>query len=116
MRTSMTLFAALGLLFFVALSAHADDYLTKDGKLTEKLKIVQLQGGFAGFTGTETTIEPDGTWTTASVFQRKTTPKSNGKLTAKQRETLAGILKKYDLAKLPEAAGKSPGANPKKLN
>jgi hypothetical protein len=116
MRTSSVLFTAFGLLTIAALTSRADDYLTKDGKLTEKLKIVQLQGGFAGFTGMEYTIEPDGTWTAASVFKQKATPKSNGKLTAKELESLAAVLKKYDLAKMPESSGKAPGANPKKLN
>ncbi len=63
----------------------------------------------------EYTVEPDGTWTAASVFQRKTTPKSNGKLTGKEMEKLAGILKQYDLEKLPEKAGKPVGANPNKV-
>jgi hypothetical protein len=116
MRTIPVFLLGLGLLAIATVTSHADDYLTKDGKLTEKLKIVQLQGGFAGFTGMEYIIEPDGTWTAASVFQKKTTPKSNGKLTAKELEKLAAILKKYDLAKLPEKSGKAAGANPKKLN
>src|SRR5262245_38264053 len=91
--------------------ATADDYI-KDGKLTHTLKITQLQGGFAGFTGFEYTIEPDGTWTSGSVFRMKTTPKNNGKLTAKELETLAAILAKNELNKLPEKSGKQPGANP----
>jgi hypothetical protein len=101
-------------IFFVLLAAvalHADDYLSKDGKLTQELKITQLQGGFAGFTGMQYTIAPDGAWSTASLFNKKTTPKGNGKLSAKDLEKVAAILSKYDLAKLPEKAGKAPGAN-----
>jgi hypothetical protein len=104
--------ACAGLIVFFGVAAQdGDDYL-KDGKLTHPLKVVQLQGGFAGFTGTEYTIEPDGTWTTASVFNKKITPKDKGKLTAKELETLAGLLAKNELAKLPAKSGKQPGANP----
>jgi hypothetical protein len=97
-----------------SLIVHADDYI-KDGKLTHTLKITQLQGGFAGFTGFEYTIEPDGAWTSASVFKMKATPKNNGKLTAKELETLAAILAKNELDKLPAKAGKQPGANPHQI-
>ena len=103
---------SLGLVLVVAAGVKADDYLTKDSQLTQELKIVQLQGGFAGFTGVQYIIAPDGTWNSASVFNKKTTPKDKGKLTAKELQKLAGILSKYDLAKLPEKSGKQPGANP----
>ena len=104
--------AAIMTLALMATSLRADDYLTKDGKLTQELKVVQLQGGFAGFTGVQYTIAPDGAWTSVSLFNKKTTPKDKGKLTAKELEKLAEILSKYDLAKLPEKSGKQPGANP----
>src|SRR5689334_19536350 len=111
MRTFITTTFTLGALFITLAGVSADDYI-KDGKLTQQLKITQLQGGFAGFTGFEYVIEADGTWTMGSVFQRKTTPKGNGKLTAKELEQVAAIMKKYDLEKLPENAGKKVGANP----
>jgi hypothetical protein len=96
----------------MAAGLNADDYLTKAGQLTQELKVVQLQGGFAGFTGVQYTIARDGVWTSVSVFNKKTTPKDKGKLTAKELEKLAALLDKYDLAKLPAKAGKQPGANP----
>lgn len=99
----------------VGLAVHADDYI-KDGKLTQTLKITQLQGGFAGFTGFEYKIEPDGTWTSSSLFNQKQTPKNNGKLSAKELETLASILAKNELDKLPAKSGKAPGANPHTIN
>ena len=34
-------------------SSFAEDYLTKEGKLAHELKLVQLQSGFAGQTGTQ---------------------------------------------------------------
>lgn len=89
----------------------AQDYL-KDGQLTQQLKVVQLQGGFAGFTGVQFTITRDGSWTSESVFNQKITPKSRGKLTEKDLAKLGAILVKYDLAKLPAKSGKQPGANP----
>jgi hypothetical protein len=89
----------------------AQDYV-KDGQLTQPLKVVQLQGGFAGFTGVQFTIARDGSWTSENVFNQKITPKSKGKLTEKDLAKLGTILKQYDLAKLPAKAGKQPGANP----
>jgi hypothetical protein len=115
MRVTSAAFLVLTLLFLTTSILHADDYLTKDGKLTQQLKITQLQGGFAGFTGFEYTIEPDGAWTSASLFNKKATPKNKGKLTAKELETLAALLAKHELAKLPEKSGKQPGANPHTL-
>jgi hypothetical protein len=90
----------------------AQDYLTKDGKLTRQLKVVQLQGGFAGFTGVQYTIAPDGSWASESVFNKKTTPKDKGKLSRQDLAKLGSLLKKYQLARLPAKSGKQPGANP----
>jgi hypothetical protein len=92
------------------------DYLTKDGKLAQPLKVVQLQGGFAGFTGIQFAIAPDGSWTSANVFNEKLTPKDKGQLSAKELAKLAAALEKYDLAKLPEKSGVAPGANPHTLS
>lgn len=91
---------------------NAEDYFTKDGKLTQQLKIVQQQGGFAGFTGVQFTISPDGSWTSDSIFNQKITPKKKGKLTEKDLAKLGAILQEYDLIKLPMKSGKQPGANP----
>ena len=110
MRT-MSIVTAFTMMAVATLTAHADDYI-KDGKLTQPLKITQLQGGFAGFTGFEYTIQPDGAWATASLFKQKATPKDNGKLSAKELEAVAEILAKNDLDKLPAKTGKQPGANP----
>lgn len=89
-----------------------DGYLTKEGQLTQSLKIVQTQGGFAGYTGTQYTIAPDGTWNSASVFNEKLTPKAKGKLAGKELGRLAATFAKFDLAGLPEKTGTPPGANP----
>ena len=90
----------------------AEDYLTKEGKLAQQLKIVGLQGGFAGYTGMQFTVAPDGTWTSETVFNQKTTPKDKGKLSAKELAKLGAILEKHSVAKLPAESGKKPGANP----
>src|SRR5947207_1255979 len=105
---------SIGLLAFVNLFLAADgllgeDYLTKDGKLTQALKIVQLQGGFAGFTGTQFTIAPDGSWSSDRVFREKLTPKNKGRLSVQDLAKVAAILQKYDLDKLPEKSGAQPG-------
>ena len=89
------------------------DYL-KDGKLKEPLEVTQLQGGFAGFTGTYYAIEADGAWSTGSVLKGKNgDPKASGKLTGEQLAQLAKELAKQDLAKLPSYG--APKVNPKVL-
>ena len=111
----MRITLSIALLIFAAGGLFAQDYLTKDGKLTEQLRVVQLQGGFAGFTGMQFTIAPDGSWTSESVFNQKTTPKDKGKLDEKQLAKLAAVLEKYDLAKLPEKADDKSVVNPFKI-
>jgi len=112
MRVTLAVVLSAAFLAFVSNFLHAQDYLTKDGQLTHQLKVVQLQGGFAGNTGVQYTIAPDGSWTSESIFKQKATPKNKGKLTEKDLAKLGVILEKYDLAKLPAKSGKPPGANP----
>ena len=90
--------AALGM------TAQAQDTGTylKDGKLTARVEVLELQGGFAGFTGTFHAIEPDGSWTTGQVGPRdRRTESATGKLSADQLKTLAKAFAAHDLAKLP---------------
>jgi hypothetical protein len=80
------------------------DYLTKAGMLKERLEVFELQGGFAGFTGTYHTIAPDGSWSTGSVLpprEEKGEPKAKGKLTSAQLAKLAQELARHNLANLP---------------
>lgn len=112
MRLTSTIMLTLSLLALGSNDLPAQDYLTKDGQLTQQLKVVQLQGGFAGYTGVQFTIVPDGSWTSESIFNEKKTPKSKGTLSEKDLAKLGAILEKYDLAKLPAKSGKLPGANP----
>lgn len=112
MRFTSSIILSLCLLLLATVNLLAQDYLTKDGNLTNQLKVVQLQGGFAGFTGVQFTIAPDGSWTSERIFNQKITPKDKGKLSEKDLAKLAAILEKYDLAKLPAKSGKQPGANP----
>lgn len=112
MRLTSTIMSSIVLLAFTCDDLLGQDYLTKDGQLTKPLKVVQLQGGFAGFTGVQYAIGPDGSWTSESIFNEKKTPKDKGKLTEKDLAKLAAIFDQYDLAKLPPKSGKEPGANP----
>ncbi len=111
MRWTVAIVLALAVLGLARRDLLAEDK-TKEGQLAHPLKVVQLQGGFAGFTGVQYTIAPDGAWTTESVFNEKRTPKSKGKLDEKQLAKLRALLEKYDAAGLPEKSGKEPGANP----
>jgi hypothetical protein len=112
MRNTAILLLSMAALTMVGSALQGEDYLTKEGKLAHSLKVTQLQGGFAGFTGVRYTIAPDGAWTSAQVFNRRITPKDKGKLSAKELAKLAAVLRKYNLAKLPAKSGIAPGANP----
>jgi hypothetical protein len=107
-------FFALPLLLITTLPApagkDAGDYLTKDGKLKHSLEILDVQGGFAGFTGTLLSVQPDGSWKRSSVFQKKSKLLNEGTLSSKQLNELAAALAKYELLRLSDA-GKS-GTNP----
>lgn len=108
---SLMLFSITALPLFSS-SLRAGEYLNDKGQLTQALKITQLQGGFAGFTGVQYTVSPNGEWSWATVFNRKITPKGKGMLSEKELKKLAGILEKYNFAKLPAKTGVRPGANP----
>lgn len=113
MRLTSAIISSVAL--FLALASDgrpAQDRVDKDSPLTRPLKVVQLQGGFAGFTGVQYTIAPDGSWTFDSIFREKITPKRKGKLTMMEMAKLGALLEKYAVAKLPAKSGKEPGANP----
>src|SRR5262245_59890206 len=78
------------------------DYV-KDGKLKEKVEVLELQGGSAGFTGTYYTLDTDGSWSTGQVLPRdkRSEPKAKGTLTADQVKELAKAFTSNDLAGLP---------------
>jgi hypothetical protein len=86
----------LGLLV-CALSSRGDD--TK-ATLKETLTIKDVQGGFAGFTGDQWTVEPSGKWSIATVFNERLTEKAKGMLTREQMTGLVKELEKYQLASL----------------
>lgn len=71
--------------------------VTKEGKLTATLKVKDVQGGFAGFTGTLWTLEPSGKWTMSEVFNERLTEKARGELTKAQLTALVRELDRFDL-------------------
>ncbi len=75
----------------------AEPYLTPDGKLRQVLEIRDVQGGFAGFTGKNWRITPDGEWTRARVFNQKLDIEAKGKLPRDKLAALAKDLAQYDL-------------------
>jgi len=88
-------------------------FLTKDGKLSATLKLKDVQGGFAGFTGVIWTIHPDGSWDRKRIVGHATRkPDLTGKLTAKQLQQIADVLVHAQVDKLPGRLGKFHGANP----
>ena len=103
------------LLFADALEAALprDKFLTKEGGLTATLTLKDGQGGFAGITGFVWTIRPDGSWDRKRITNsRMDKPDQQGKLTAKQLQSLVDILAHAQVHKLPARLGKFRGANP----
>ena len=111
MQFTSPILLSLALLVLAGNGLLAQDYLTKDGQLTQPLKVA----GFAGFTGVQFSIAPDGSWITTTVFNEKKTAKDNGNLSEKDLAKLGAILAKYNVAKLPAKSGKEPGANPRTI-
>jgi len=99
------LFAALAVLVVAPFAA------AEDARLPEKLVVKELQGGFAGLSGKQWTIDTDGKWEEADVSRGKATAARSGTLGAKEIEALAAQLKKYDAGALKDE-GKA-GTNPK---
>ncbi len=110
-----TVLIAFTLLFAGPLQAALprDKFLTREGKLSATLTLKDGQGGFAGFTGLIWTVRPDGSWD-RKRFINRTIRKADqqGKLTAKQLQSLADVLAHAQVHKLPSKMGKFRGANP----
>jgi hypothetical protein len=103
-RVVAFLTAALALTCLPAAGAgdKAEDYLTADGKLKERVEVRELQGGFAGLTGTYYAVEADGSWSTGQRLPRnkKGDAKASGKLSKEQVAALAKDLARHQLASL----------------
>jgi len=116
MRQSLGLLFAVPAAFGLSLARageRAGDYL-KDGKLKERVEVLQLQGGVAGLTGDYYVIEADGSWSAGPMLPpkgEKGAPKAKGKLTGGQLAQLAKELARYDLAHLPSHG--APVVNPR---
>lgn len=106
--------AIIATVLMSASTALGQDVL-RDGKLTSVLKIVRLQEGFAGATGVQWTIAPDGAWVSESIGDRQRGERSRGQLSAQEIVALAELLTKADIATLPATAGRPAGANPRIL-
>ena len=90
-----------------------DKFLTKEGKLSATLTLKDGQGGFVGITGLIWTVRPDGSWDRKRFINRSMRkPDMQGKLTAKQQQSLADVLAHAQVDKLPPTMGKFRGANP----
>src|SRR5262245_29630940 len=90
------------LLLVLAAPARGDEpgaYL-KDGQLAQTLEIIDVQGGFAGFTGTAWVVEPSGKYTVYKVFNQKRDEIGKGELTKEQIAALAKELGRYGAADL----------------
>ena len=109
--------ALLGFALLFACATQAavprDKFLTEDGKLSDTLTLKDGQSGFAGITGFIWTIRPDGSWDRKRFISRRLMePDQQGKLTAKQLQSLADVLAHAQIHKLPARIGEVRGANP----
>ncbi len=86
---------------------------TQPGALKETITLRDLQGGFAGFTGWLTTINPDGTWNRRQVFNQQLREISHqGSFSVDQVKSLNAVLAAARVEQLPERIGQFAGANP----
>lgn len=91
----------------------AASYLTGKGHLAQTLTLRDSQGGFAGFSGSLWTIEPDGTWRRAPFLNEDVREaEQSGQLSAKELSALAAALKQHKLVDLPKNIGGEPMTNP----
>jgi len=109
--------ALIGFVLSLACTTQAalprDRFLTRHGNMAATLTLRDGQGGFAGITGFVWTIRPDGSWDRKRFTNsRMDKPDQQGKLTAKQLQSLADILAHAQVHKLPARLGKFRGANP----
>jgi hypothetical protein len=86
--------------------------LTKDGKLVQPLVVRDVQGGFAGFTGTEWSVNPSGDYVVSSVRRGKAEAQKKGRLRPQQLAALVKALARCDAAKELTPAKAFDGANP----
>jgi hypothetical protein len=100
--------AALG----AGAGVQPSDYLTKDGQLRQALEVRDVQGGFAGFTGRQWTVEPSGKWTVHRVLNKPVEVEGKGELSKEQLASLAAELARYGLKDLPSVKPGQPMANP----
>ncbi len=98
---------------FVLLVPAADLFAAE--KLTGTVEVNDLQGGFAGFSGTFTTIKTSGTWTRESGLQDRTPRQrtGEGKLSAANAGKLAKAFSDHGFSKLPETIAEYNSVNPK---
>jgi hypothetical protein len=101
MKDTVLISGVLSILTAWPISAGTDvaDYI-KEGMLKHPLEILDVQGGFAGFTGILISVQPTGEWKRSSVALKKSKVLEEGKLTEKQMAQLARDLAKYDLLHL----------------
>ena len=100
----------------LAVLAHAEgkpeDYLTKEGRLTQTLEVIDVQGGFAGFTGNAWVVETDGKWAHYRVMNQKRDVLAKGELNKEELAALAKVLTRNEAANLPSKDLSKGGANP----
>jgi hypothetical protein len=102
--------ALAGIVLPAAAGDNLEGYLTKDGKLAQPLEIRDVQGGFAGFTGTYIKVDAEGKWSRGKAQNDKLTEESTGTLSKEDLAKLAKALAGHDLLNL-KNQGK-PSTNP----
>jgi hypothetical protein len=111
-KSAISLSAAAALILGIATAMAS----SAAERLSAPLELKVSQSGFAGVTGTVTTIEPDGTYRVSGFVNDMTRPpESEGKLQPEALDELARSLESRDFARLPAELGETPPVNAKTL-
>jgi hypothetical protein len=90
--------------------------MAQECPLAAPLVLKDLQSGFVGQTGTVWTVAPDCSFTIARQIGAKVgDPHKKGRLTAEQRQRLAVLIGRMDLAGFPDRIGGAPQPNARQI-
>ncbi|HSK39108.1 MAG TPA: hypothetical protein VK943_05005 [Arenibaculum sp.] len=110
----MKSFISLSAVIAVMMGVTATMASSPAGQLSAPLELKVSQAGFAGITGTVTTIEPDGGYRVSTfVNEMVRPPESEGRLPPEALQAIVRSLEAQDFSRLPDEMGEPPPVNAK---
>ena len=104
--------ALVGLGHGVSAASDLDQFATADGRLRQQLRMLDVQHGYVGETGTAWVIEPTGDFSVSPLINQKVgQPRREGKLTSDQLESVVQVLADANFADLPARLGRNVPTN-----